>query len=82
MLTLAMHLLGPFFKNGPGSTKYYVTLGISISSTLFMLLYGKRIVRQYFGARGGRNLEISAGQVPYIVIFIVCCGVYFAWIAV
>ena len=80
MLTFAMLVFAAFFKNGPGSAKYFGTLGIAISSTLFMLIYGKRVVRQHFASRGGRNLEISAGQAACVVIFVVGCGVYFAWL--
>lgn len=80
LLTIAMHIFEAFFKNGPGSTKYFVTLGIAISSTLFMQVYGKRIVRNHFGTRGGRELELSGKQAIYITIFVVSLGIYGAWL--
>jgi len=80
LLTLAMHVFEVFFKNGPGSAKYYITLGIAITSTLFMQLYGKRVVAQHFGNRGGRNLELTASQALYVVFFVVCFGIYGVWL--
>ena len=80
LLTLAMHICDAFFKNGPGSTKYFVTLGIAISATLFMQIYGKRIVREHFGTRGGRKLELNGRQAVYITIFVVSLGIYGAWL--
>ena len=80
LLTLVLHVWGAFFKNGPGSAKYFVTLGIAISATLFMQFYGKRIVREHFGARGGRNLELTGRQAMYIVVFVIGCGIYTAWL--
>ena len=80
LLTLAMHVFEAFFKNGPGSTKYFVTIGIAIASTLFMQLYGKQVVRLHFGTRGGRNLELTTRQAGYVVLFVIGCGIYFTWI--
>jgi hypothetical protein len=80
LLTLAMHIFDAIFKNGPGSTKYFVTLGIAIVSTLFMQIYGRRVVREHFGARGGRKLELSGRQAFYVAIFVVACGIYAAWL--
>ena len=80
LLTLAMHIFDAFFKNGPGSAKYFVTLGIAISSTLFMQVYGKRVVREHFGARGGRKLVLSGRQAIYITIFVLSLGIYAAWL--
>ena len=80
LLMLAIHIFDAFFKNGPGSTKYFVTLGIAISSSLFMQICGKRVVREHFGARGGRNLELNGRQALYIAIFVVCLGIYAAWL--
>ena len=82
LLTVAMHIFDAFFKNGPGSIKYFVTLGIAISSTLFMQVYGKRVVREHFGAKGGRKLELSGRQATYITIFVVSLGIYVAWLMV
>lgn len=79
-LTLAMHVFHAFFKNGPGSIKYFVTLGIAISSTLFMQMHGKRVVHEHFGARGGRNLELSGRQAFYVALFLVSCGLYVTWL--
>lgn len=80
LLTLAMHVFGALFKNGPGSVKYYLTLGIAIASTLYMQFHGKRVVRRHFGARGGRNLVLSTGQAVYVVVFVVGCGIYLTWL--
>jgi hypothetical protein len=80
LVTLAMHIFGAFFKNGPGSTKYFVTLAIAILSTLFMQIYGRRVVREHFGAKGGRNLELSGRQAFWVALFVVSCGVYVAWL--
>ena len=80
MLTAAMHIFQAFFKNGPGTTKYYVTLGIALTSTLFMKLYGGQIVRKHFGNLGGRNLELDAAQVVYVTLFVVAAGIYAAWL--
>jgi hypothetical protein len=82
MLTLSMHIFRAFFKNGPGSIKYYVTLAIAISATLFMKSYGNRVVRKHFGLQGGRNLEIDGWQAFYVVLFVVGCGCYFAWLMI
>ena len=75
-----MHIFQAFFKNGPGTTKYYVTLGIALSSTLFMKLYGGQIVRKHFGKSGGRNLEIDAVQVVYVTLLVVAVGIYTTWL--
>lgn len=80
LLTWAMHIFDAFFKNGPGSTKYFVTLGIAISSTVFMQVRGKRVIREHFGAQGGRNLELSSRQAIYVAIFVVSCGLYGTWL--
>jgi len=80
LLTVAMHIFGAFFKNGPGSMKYFITLGIAISSTLFMQVYGKRVVREHFGAKGGRKLQLSGRQAVCITIFVVLLGFYAAWL--
>lgn len=80
LLTLAMHIFDDFFNNGLGLTKYFVTLGIAIASTLFMQIHGKRVIREHFGAKGGRNLELSGWQALYVVIFVVSCGIYGAWL--
>jgi len=80
LLTLAMHIFEGFFKNGPGSIKYFVTLGIAISSALFMQRYGKRVVREHFDALGGRNLVLSGRQAFYVTLFVVSLGVYLVWL--
>ena len=81
LLTIAMHAFEAFFKDGPGSTKYYVTLGIAIAASLFMQVYGKRVVRQYFGRKGGNNLYLTPTQVGYVVVFVMCCVFYLVWVA-
>lgn len=82
LLTFSMHIFRAFFKNGPGSTKYYVTLTIAVLATLFMRAYGKRIVSQHFGGRGGRNLEIDGWQAFCVLVLVVSCGFYFAWLVI
>ena len=79
MLSLAMHFHGAFF-NGLTPTKYYLTLGIAISSTLFMQFYGKQVIRKHFGQSGGRNLEISAGQAMSVILLLIGCSAYFVWL--
>ncbi len=79
LLTIAMHVFDAFFKNGPGSLKYYITLGIAFASTLFMQIYGKRVVRHHFGTIGGRNFVLSTKQAFYVVIFVLGFSVYFVW---
>ena len=80
VLTFAMHIFDAFIKNGPGSTKYYVTLGIAISSTIFMQVHGKRLVREHFGKMGGRNLLLESRQIKYVVAFILGCSFYMVWL--
>ena len=80
LLTAAMHIFHTFFKNGPGTTKYYVTLGIALTSTLFMKLYGGQIVRKHFGKLGGRNLELDTAQAIYVTLFVVAVGIYTTWL--
>jgi hypothetical protein len=81
LLTIGMHIFHAFFNNGPASVKYFITLGIALSSTVFMHLYGERIIRQHFARMGGRNLVLTTQQVLYVVIFVICCGIYLAWLA-
>jgi hypothetical protein len=80
LLTVAMHVFDLFFKNGPGSVKYFVTLGIAITCTLFMQLHGKRVIRKHFGPTGHRNPELSSRQAIYITVFVVFVGGYLAWL--
>jgi len=80
LLTIAIHVFGAFFKNGPGSLKYFVTLGIAISATLFMQVRGKRIVRSHFGRAGGRNLTLDSRQVGYVCLLVLSLSVYFVWV--
>lgn len=82
ILTLAIHIFDAFFKNGPGSTKYFVTLGIAIAATLFTKIYGRKIVRAHFGSRGGRNLQITGWQAVYVTIFVLSLGIYFTWLVI
>ncbi|KAA1262604.1 hypothetical protein LF1_51710 [Rubripirellula obstinata] len=81
LLTVAIHIFDAFFRNGPGTPKYFVTLGIAISATLFMQVYGKRVVREHFGRKGGRNLELSPRQAGYVSVFAMACSIYFVWVA-
>ena len=80
LLTFAMHVFGAFLKNGPGSPKYYVTVGLAIASTVFMQVHGNRVVREHFGATGARGLEITGQQAMYVTIFVVALGIYAAWL--
>ena len=80
LLTIAMHVFDLFFKNGPGSVKYYVTLGIAITCTLFMQLHGKQVIRKHFGTTGHLNPELSGRQAVYITVFVVFFGSYLAWL--
>lgn len=80
LLMIGMTIFRVFFNNGPGSTKYYVTLGIAISSTIFMKVYGRRIVQEYFGAMGGKRIELSGRQAIYVTLFVMFTGVYFTWL--
>ena len=82
ILTIVMHVFNIFFKNGPGSFKYYVTLGIAISSSVFMRLYGTRVVREHFAESGTRRFELTGWQAFYITLFVVTCGIYAAWLVV
>jgi Ca2+/H+ antiporter len=82
LLTLSMHIFRAFFKNGPGSTKYYVTLAIAILATLFMKAYGKRVVSQHFGRQGGRHLEIDGWQAFCVVVLVLSFGFYFTWLMI
>lgn len=80
LMTIAMHVFHAFFRNGPGSIKYYITLGIPISATLFMQFYGKKVVRTHFGSMGGRNLELNGRQAIYVTLFVVSLGIYATWL--
>lgn len=79
-LTLATHVFDAFLRIQPGSPKYYLNLGIAIVAMGFMQLRGHRIIRQHFGARGGRNLELSGKQAVCVVIVVVAFGVYGTWL--
>lgn len=80
LLTVAMHIFDAFPKNGPGSVKYSVTLGIAIAATLYTRLQGSRLIREHLGANGGRNLELTGRQCLCVVIFMVSGGTYLAWL--
>ncbi|MBL8814386.1 MAG: hypothetical protein JNL58_00035 [Planctomyces sp.] len=77
-LEVLLHFLDTFCKNGPSPMEYFITLGIAISSTLYMQVYGKRIVREHFGAKYGTKLELSSRQAVYVTIFVVSFGIYIA----
>lgn len=82
LMILAMHVFDTFIKTGPGSVKYIVTLGIAISSAMFMQIYGNRVVREHFGRKGGHNLEVTSRQALCVVVFVVSFGIYVAWLMV
>lgn len=79
LLTVGMHVFNAFFRNGPGSFKYYVTLGIAISTTIFMQLWGKRIVSEHFGKRWELDPDLTPRQVSYAVAFLMALGFYLLW---
>ena len=80
ILSAALHLRGVVAVANISPTKYYVTLAISVCTAGFMAFYGKRVVRESFGAMGGRDLEISGRQAIYITMFVVSWGVYTTWL--
>lgn len=80
-LTLAMHVFGAFFKNGPGSIKYFITLGIAIAATLFTQFYGRRVVITHFGHDGGRKLELNPAEIIAAVVTVISFSLYFVWVA-
>jgi hypothetical protein len=81
MLIIGLHIFDNFFAaNRPGGVKYYITLGIALASSFYMTIHGKQIIRQQFGLRGGRNIELSPKQAIYVTIFVIGLGVYFAWL--
>lgn len=81
LLTAAMHIFNAIFPNGPGSLKYNLTLALAISATVFMRLFGYRLLRKHFGRRGGRGLELTPRQAVYVVGFVAVLSAYFVWIA-
>lgn len=81
MLTIGMHLFEAFFKNGPGTFKYYLTLGIAIAATFFTQVWGKKILKQHFVGRGTRFV-LTARQSIYVIALIVGCGSYLVWLSV
>lgn len=81
MLTIGMHVFEAFFKNGPGTFKYYVTLGIAITATCFTQVWGKKILKQHFAGKGTRFV-LTTRQSIYVVALVVGCGSYLVWLSV
>lgn len=82
LLTIALHVFSAFFKNGPGSMKYFVTLGIAVAASVFMQVKGKRVIRDAFGRQGGRNVQLTGRQSLYVVLFVLGCSFYLVWLTV
>jgi hypothetical protein len=83
MLIIGLHVFEHFFAaNRPGSVKYYVTLGIAFASSLYMSIHGKGMIRRDLGHRGGRNIEVTPLQAILVILVMVSCGIYLAWIMI
>ena len=82
LLTIGMLVFGNFFRNGPGTTKYYVTLGIAVIATLFMKVRGLQVVRQHFGTGGGRNVILTGTQALIVIAIVLAFGLYCTWLMV
>ena len=83
MLTVGIHVFGRFFAvNRPGGLKYDVTVGIAIVTSIYMAIYGRRLIREWFGNRGGNNIVVTPGQALIVVLVVIACGSYFAWLMV
>jgi hypothetical protein len=80
LLGFAMLVADLFFKVDPGSIKYGVTLAIAIASTIYLRMHGNRIVREHFGANGGRKLELTSRQAMYVSLFVFGVSLYLLWI--
>ncbi len=80
VFTLGIIVYDAFQLEHRSSWKFYVTLGIAVVALTFTKLRGARIIRDYFGATGGRNVELTARQSLYVVIFVICVGLYTAWL--
>jgi len=81
MLTAAVHVFEAFFRNGLGSYKYWITVGIAVAATVYMQFHGKRVVREHFGTRGGRNLELTGRQALYVLCLALAFGFYATWLS-
>lgn len=71
-----------FFKNGPGSIKFFVALGISVASSFYMRVHGTQVVRVYFGETRRSRLELSGRQSIYVTIFSMAVGYVVFWLLV
>ena len=80
LLTLLIHLSSAFFTFDRGSPKYLVTVGLALAASAFMRFYGNRVVLEYFGATGVRQLELSGRQAIYVTMYCVSFGIYIAWL--
>jgi hypothetical protein len=80
-LTIGMHIFDAFFRNGPGSLKYYLTLAIAITATVFTQVWGKRIIRQHFASKRTRFV-LTGRQAIYVILPVVGCGFYLVWLSV
>lgn len=81
MLMIGIHVFDRFFAmNRPGGLKYDVTVGVALASSIYSSVYGRPLIRKWFGARSGGNITITPGQALIVVLLTVGCGAYFAWI--
>ncbi|MDG2015319.1 MAG: hypothetical protein P8J33_17565 [Pirellulaceae bacterium] len=80
ILVISMHIFRAVFPNGPGSLKYFITLGIAIGCSIFMKRHGNQLVKRHFGKTGGRDLVLSGKQAVAVIFFMVGVGVYIAWL--
>ena len=80
ILSLGMFFFRGFF-NGLTPTKYYLTLGIAISATLYLQFHGRQVIRKHFGSVPDlRKLELSSEQAVYVAIFLIGISAYAAWL--
>lgn len=80
---IGIHVFDAFFAlNRPGGLKYDVTVGVALASSIYTSIYGRPLIRKWFGARSGSNIgiAITPGQALIVVLLTVGCGAYFAWI--
>jgi hypothetical protein len=82
LLAIGLTIFRSFFAaNRALGTKYYVTLGIALASSLYMSFHGRRLVQQHFGPSGrGGNIALTPAQALLIVVMVLAFAAYFAWI--
>ena len=82
LMTVALHIFDGFFRNGPGSTKYYITLTIAIVASVFMKWRGHRIIKQHFSDKGAKNLRLTGPQAIVVAAVVIAVGVYGTWLMI